>query len=1143
MNNAPSSSRTYGAYNVSSYWSEGSVTWNNQPSASSTVTNTISTGTNDGVWISWDVKIDVVAFHNASSTISWKIKDQTENNNSSISADFRSSEYGTSVQRPQLEIVYTVPPTTITVNKVLVPSNDPGKFNLRIDGNTAGTGINVGNGGTTGAVTVASSTHTVSETAGTGTDLNDYTAVISGNCETNGLVTLSTGEEKTCTITNTRKTGTIKIIKNTIGGDAIFGFTVSGQSSSTPSITTSSGTASTTVTVNTGIYGISESPLIGWDNTGASCDSGTPASFSVNSGETVICTFTNTKRGALVVTKITEGDDGEFSFNGSGGIGDFSITTASSSGTKTFTNLIPSTYSISETVPDGWDQNSNGCSNAVVSAGTTTSCVITNTKRGSITIEKIAERDAGPFVFTLSGLLGQPATYANGSFSTEATTTSYTFSNLVKGIYQLFESVPENWSGQRSIDCDVATEGSSAELTLTLIAGGNVHCTYNNTEYSVISGMKFEDSNANHEKDGGEGGLDGWSVTITKFSDILPTELLSDTATTTTTANGGFYAFTNILPGIYQVCEVAQGGFVESYPIADPITENAYMCPDGSQGYRLTVTAGSTHDGNDFGNYQNGSIKGYKFEDLNGDGEWHQPNGATNEPGIAEWTIYIDANNNGTFDVGETSTTTIADGSYMFSDLAPGSYVIREVSQGGWRETRHPGSEGYSIVVTSGHTSEGNDFGNFRLAVITGYKWSDVNANGVLDEGEHGIAGWTISLHGNDRNENTVSMSTTTDATGAFSFFDVFASMPNTTYQVTEASRENYERTSSDASFNIAVTSSGQTISSVGENMPIQFGNVYFVDVLGLKFAPYSGDAASTTQALVLGDAVIRVPQGTGTSTITLSASTTISRVDGGILSLGDLSAGSVPTESLSGLGAGSVVDGALQWGISNLGLQFSTPITIKIFVGIAFDGQILDIVRSTSGSSGWTGDGIGLPATCVVTNGLCSFTATKASYYAVTHIIAVDTTPTPTTAVIGGGGGPIWEYRGSTTNSSTSNSVTQTPSVPQSVATVGNSTVQEKPKSAPLAIATPVSIPATESSFGNKEEEPLNQGQTASVVDATNSASGQASRESANVAAIGFLGLGDSMYGFLIILILLLIGSYGAYRYFEKKKASQGLK
>jgi len=92
---------------------------------------------------------------------------------------------------------------TLTVNKVLSPADDPGKFNLQIDGATAGTGGNVGNGGTTGPVVVDIGSHSVGETAVLPTKLDDYTTVISADCV--GNFTLAAGENKTCTITNTRK--------------------------------------------------------------------------------------------------------------------------------------------------------------------------------------------------------------------------------------------------------------------------------------------------------------------------------------------------------------------------------------------------------------------------------------------------------------------------------------------------------------------------------------------------------------------------------------------------------------------------------------------------------------------------------------------------------------------------------------------------------------------------------------------------------------------------------------------------------------------------------------------------------------------------------------------------------------------------
>ena len=61
---------------------------------------------------------------------------------------------------------------TITVTKKLIPSYDPGRFNLLVDGTTYA--HNIGDNGTTGQVTVAPGTHVVAETAGTNATLGNY---------------------------------------------------------------------------------------------------------------------------------------------------------------------------------------------------------------------------------------------------------------------------------------------------------------------------------------------------------------------------------------------------------------------------------------------------------------------------------------------------------------------------------------------------------------------------------------------------------------------------------------------------------------------------------------------------------------------------------------------------------------------------------------------------------------------------------------------------------------------------------------------------------------------------------------------------------------------------------------------------------
>ena len=128
------------------------------------------------------------------------------------------------------DIVCTITNTRKTgkleVRKTLSPANDPGKFNLQIDGTTAGTGGNVGDGGTTGERNVNTGTRTVGETAGTSTDLDNYTSSIvckadNGNgatvaqSQTAGPlnVDVTSTSDIVCTITNTRKTGKLEVRK------------------------------------------------------------------------------------------------------------------------------------------------------------------------------------------------------------------------------------------------------------------------------------------------------------------------------------------------------------------------------------------------------------------------------------------------------------------------------------------------------------------------------------------------------------------------------------------------------------------------------------------------------------------------------------------------------------------------------------------------------------------------------------------------------------------------------------------------------------------------------------------------------------------------------------------------------------------
>jgi hypothetical protein len=138
-------------------------------------------------------------------------------------------------------------------------------------------------------------------------------------------------------------------------------------------------------------------------------------------------------------------------------------------------------------------------------------------------------------------------------------------------------------------------------------------------------------------------------------------------------------------------------------------------------------------------------IQGQKFEDRDADGV-KDPG----EPGLAGVRIYVDLNGNGAFDAGEPSAVTAADGTYSISTagIADGTYALNEVLPAGY-VCSYPASCSHSITVGPGPAVTGQDFGNYRPASVSGLKYGDANDNGVKDNGETGLAGFTFYADAN----------------------------------------------------------------------------------------------------------------------------------------------------------------------------------------------------------------------------------------------------------------------------------------------------------------------------------------------------------------------------------------------------------
>ncbi|MFO7890012.1 MAG: GEVED domain-containing protein [bacterium] len=130
-----------------------------------------------------------------------------------------------------------------------------------------------------------------------------------------------------------------------------------------------------------------------------------------------------------------------------------------------------------------------------------------------------------------------------------------------------------------------------------------------------------------------------------------------------------------------------------------------YTISDGKGGTdqaKVTVTVrGSTSD--------DCEIRGMKFNDSNNNGQRD-----TGESGLPGWTIYLDANTNGTLDTGEKNITTVADGSYSFTELSAGTYTVAEVQKTDWIQTvpQNP-DDYYELILSSGQVVQDIDFGNY----------------------------------------------------------------------------------------------------------------------------------------------------------------------------------------------------------------------------------------------------------------------------------------------------------------------------------------------------------------------------------------------------------------------------------------------
>ncbi len=279
----------------------------------------------------------------------------------------------------------------------------------------------------------------------------------------------------------------------------------------------------------------------------------------------------------------------------------------------------------------------------------------------------------------------------------------------------------------------------------------------------------------------------------------------------------------------------------------------------------VEIESGDVYTDLNFGNYGNGIIAGYKISDPNGDGV------LDDGVGLEGWTIYLDANDNGLLDDGETSVQTDSNGLYAFYNVTPGDYIIAEVPQDDWVQTFpepnvESGRREHRVTLQSNTLLFGAyDFGNAPSIEIHGRKWHDLNADGVQDPDEPGLANWTIYLDTNfngqlDFNEFGEPIEPTAvtlfddpategvDETGLYWFTDLLPGF----YVVNEVVQDGWRQTYPAPPFGYYFVYSDD---AAIEN--IDFGNVLTASISGTKWFDVDGDGVRQ-----LYDNIPDMPQG-----------------------------------------------------------------------------------------------------------------------------------------------------------------------------------------------------------------------------------------------------------------------------------------
>jgi hypothetical protein len=301
----------------------------------------------------------------------------------------------------------------------------------------------------------------------------------------------------------------------------------------------------------------------------------------------------------------------------------------------------------------------------------------------------------------------------------------YSFSHLNVGTFVLRQEHRNGWIQTVPVFPD--------SYTVQILNGGE-HISgkdFGNFKEGKISGMKFNDVNANGIKDENEPGMQHWLLRLARNSQITDSVL---------TDSDGNYSFDNLSPGTYTLSEQQQNGWIQTFPVTSGV-------------HVVALTSGDSVSNKNFGNRIIPSIIVRKYKDT--DGNFH-----TNTDRIpTKWNLrlYRSLINPDSLIGSVTSSESLSVRTFI-----AGTYIAVEADSTGWSHigtlVNGIGDAGQQSVIQftfNGIDSVRADFINARLGAVTVSKFLDGDGD-FRTTGDRTSIPWNMKLFRDSISQTTI---------------------------------------------------------------------------------------------------------------------------------------------------------------------------------------------------------------------------------------------------------------------------------------------------------------------------------------------------------------------------------------------------